>query len=175
MSPHYLDVTGTDMLDIAAASQLEGIVAKRPDSRYEPGRRSRAWTKTALRLTQEVVIGGWTPGEGRRARGLGGLLLGVHDQADGRLRYVGNVGTGFTQRALDDLQNLLHELARDSSPFDDLVPTLYARRARWVQPRLVGKVEHRAWTSDNRLRHPSWRGLRPDRRSTDISAAFQHT
>lgn len=95
-------------------------------------------------------------------------------QADGRLRYVGNVGTGFTQRMLDDLQNLLVDLVRDSSPFDDLLPALYARRARWVQPRLVGEVEHRVWTSDNRLRHPSWRGLRPDRAPTQIAAAF-HT
>ena len=92
--PHYLDIEPAALLDVATEHGLEGVVSKRVTSRYEPGRRSHAWIKTPLRHTQEVIVGGWTTGQGRRAGGLGALLLGVHDRADGRLHYVGHVGTG---------------------------------------------------------------------------------
>ena len=170
--PHYLDTEPAALLEVAAEHGLEGVVAKRADSRYEPGRRSRAWIKTPLRRTQEVIIGGWTSGEGRRAGGLGALLLGVHDSSDGRLRYVGHVGTGFTDRALREMLSRLEGIERPGSPFDEPVPREYARLARWVEPQLVGEVEHRQWTPDNRLRHPSWRGLRPDRERGEVKAAF---
>ncbi|GAB3451303.1 hypothetical protein GCM10027436_49040 [Actinophytocola sediminis] len=170
--PHYLDVEPDTMLAVAAEHGLEGVVSKRVDSRYLPGRRSRAWIKTPLRQTQEVIVGGWTAGGGRRADGLGSLLMGVRDRADGRLRYVGHVGTGFSDRVLRDLLATVLAIEVAESPFDEPVPAADARAARWVRPELVGEVEHRQWTPDNRLRHPSWRGLRPDRRPDEITAAF---
>ena len=142
-------------------------MAKRRTSRYEPGRRSAAWLKTALLTTQEVLIGGWTAGEGRRSGTLGALLLGARDPA-GRLRYLGNVGTGFTDSMLRALAAQLEPLRRAGSPFDDEVPREHARGAHWVSPRLVGEVVYRTLTSDQRLRHAAWRGLRPDRDPEEI-------
>jgi bifunctional non-homologous end joining protein LigD len=166
---HYLDTPGTELLDIAREHGLEGVVAKRIHSRYRPGTRSREWIKTPLRLTQEVVIGGWTPGEGRRSETIGSLLLGVHDGE--RLAYAGHVGTGFTRQTLRDMEERLHPLRRRTSPFDTEVPRDRARKAQWVEPVLVGEVEHRQWTADRRLRHPSWRGLRPDREPEEAEIA----
>lgn len=165
--PHYTDMTGDELLTIATEHGLEGIVAKHLRSRYLPSKRSRDWIKTPLRQTQEVVIGGWVPGQGRRSGTLGSLLLGVHD-ASGALRYSGHVGTGFTDTALAELQHQLEPIATTVAPFADPVPREYARRAHWVQPVLVGEVEHRQWTTDGRLRHPSWRGLRPDRSPDEV-------
>ncbi len=139
---------------------LEGVMAKQRDSTYATGRRSRAWIKIKHHKTQEVVIGGWTPGTGRRAGGIGALLLGLPD-GEG-LRYVGKVGTGFTDAVLDDLAALLGGIETDDSPLRD-VPRPDAKAAHWVEPRLVGEVEFAEWTSTDRLRQPSWRGLRPDK------------
>ncbi|MGH3565688.1 MAG: non-homologous end-joining DNA ligase [Pseudonocardia sp.] len=160
--PAVTDMGGVRMLEVARAHGLEGVVAKRRTARYEPGRRSSAWVKTALFHTLEVVIGGWTVGEGRRAATLGALLLGAYDDR-GRLCFLGHVGTGFTEPALRDLLARLGPLARAGSPFDDAVPSPEARRARWVHPELVGEVVYRTFTRDRRLRHASWRGLRADR------------
>ncbi|WP_250558602.1 non-homologous end-joining DNA ligase [Pseudonocardia lacus] len=160
--PSFTDVTGAQLLEVARAHRLEGIVAKRRRSRYEPGRRSATWIKTALMTTQEIVLGGWTPGSGRRASTLGALLLGAHDD-EGSLRFLGHVGTGFTDAVLHDLLGRLQPLERRTSPFDEEVPREYARRARWVDPVLVGEVVYRSMTHDGRLRHAVWRGLRPDR------------
>jgi bifunctional non-homologous end joining protein LigD len=165
--PSFSDVTGAALLEIARGHGLEGIVAKRRAGRYEPGRRSPGWVKTALVRTLEVLIGGWTPGEGRRARTFGSLLLGAHD-TDGSLRYLGHVGTGFTDAVLDQLLERLRPLVRPSSPFDETVPREHARHARWVEPVLVGEVEYRLITRDGRLRHASWRGLRADRAPAEI-------
>lgn len=161
------DVAGAQLLDVARLHGLEGVVGKRCASRYDPGRRSAAWVKTALLTTQEVLIGGWRPGQGRRDRGVGSLLLGAHD-GEGRLRYLGNVGTGFTDRMLADLLARLGPLARDRGPFEE-IPREDARGARWVEPELVGEVEFRTWTHDGRLRHASWRGLRPDKDPDDVT------
>ncbi|EID56538.1 non-homologous end-joining DNA ligase [Saccharomonospora xinjiangensis] len=165
---HYTHVSGAELLGVAAQHGLEGVVAKRLDSIYRPGMRSRSWVKTPLRATQEVVVGGWVSGEGRRSGTLGALLLGAYT-ADGSLCYVGHVGTGFTEAALADLLARLRPLARPSSPFATPVPRDRARHAHWVEPALVGEVEHRQWTTDRRLRHPSWRGLRPDRDPHEIT------
>jgi bifunctional non-homologous end joining protein LigD len=151
--PSFPDVGGDQLLDIARAHRLEGVVAKRRHARYEPGRRSPAWVKTALFRTQEVIVGGWTAGEGRRTRTFGSLLLGAH---------LGHVGTGFNEAALGDLMARLRPLARPTSPFVE-VPREHVRQARWVEPVLVGEVEYRVMTRDGRLRHASWRGLRADR------------
>jgi bifunctional non-homologous end joining protein LigD len=144
---------------------LEGVVCKRLDSVYTPGRRSASWIKVKHQRTQEVVIVGWEPAEGRRAGEIGALLLGVH--LNGMLRYAGQVGTGFSDRALADLRVRLAplEIAR---PAVAGVPRAYARSARWVRPELVGEVAFGQWTRESRLRHPSWRGLRPDKVATDV-------
>jgi len=160
--PSHSEVDGRQLLEVARLHGLEGVVGKRLDSRYQPGRRSPAWTKTALWTTQEVVIGGWTVGQGNRAGTLGALLLGAYDD-QGRLRYLGDVGTGFTDRMLQDLLARLVAIEQQRSPFDDPVPREHARRAHWVYPRLVGEVEYRNLTGDRRLRHAAWRGLRPDK------------
>jgi bifunctional non-homologous end joining protein LigD len=164
--PSFSEVHGEDVLAVAEDYGLEGVVAKRVTSRYEPGRRSAAWVKVPLLRTQEVLIGGWRPGDGRRAGTIGSLLLGV--RCDDGVHYVGKVGTGFTHSALLDLQQRLRPLERAESPFVDAVPADHARRAHWVRPELVGEVEYRTWTTDRRLRHSSWRGLRPDKDPDDV-------
>jgi bifunctional non-homologous end joining protein LigD len=153
---------GEAVLAAAREHGLEGVVAKRMDSRYEPGRRSRAWIKTALTHTMDVVIGGWRPGEGHRSGTIGSLLLGAYD-GEGRLRYLGHVGTGFTRRTLGELYSGLSWLERDTSPFAGDVPREHARQARWVGPRFVAEVAYRGVTREGRLRAPSWRGLRADK------------
>ncbi len=145
---------------------LEGVLAKRLDSRYTPGRRTRDWIKVKNVRTQEVIIGGWRPGKGRRAGTIGSLLLGL--PSDAGLRYVGQVGTGFTDAALDEMSGRLGRLARKTSPFSPDVPRADARDARWVRPVLVGEVAFGEWTADDRLRHPSWRGLRPDKAPGEV-------
>jgi bifunctional non-homologous end joining protein LigD len=156
---------GAAALAGAVRRHTEGIVAKRVDSRYSPGRRSPAWLKIKNFRTQEVVVGGWTPGQGNRSDTIGSLLLGV-PAADG-LAYVGQVGTGFSRATLVDLQRRLGHGVR-SSPFAGPVPSRDARNARWVAPELVGEVAFSEWTRDGRLRHPSWRGLRPDKSPGEV-------
>jgi bifunctional non-homologous end joining protein LigD len=166
---HQTTVDGQRMLEVARAHHLEGVVAKRLRSRYEPGRRSRNWIKTALLNSQEVIIGGWKPGDGRRAGMIGSLLLGAHDPA-GRLAYLGKVGTGFTDAMLRDLQELLGPLSRADNPFGTAVPREDAKGVRWVDPRLVGEVEYRVVSPDGRLRHAAWRGLRSDKSPDEVAA-----
>lgn len=155
------DIDPNELLAVVAEQRLEGLVAKRLHSRYQPGQRSRDWIKHPLIKTQEVLVGGWRPGKGGRAGRIGGLLLGAHDK-DGRLRYIGDVGTGFTDRVLHELMDLVTPLERPTSPFHDEVPADRRRGALWVEPRLVGQVVYRQFTSDHRLRHTAWRGLRHD-------------
>jgi bifunctional non-homologous end joining protein LigD len=154
-------------LDSSRRLGLEGVVCKRLSSPYRPGRRSSEWTKVKNLTAVEVIIGGWKAGAGRRAGTIGSLLLGAHDR-DGRLLFVGHVGTGFTQAMLDDLHERLTPLERPESPFAVPVPREHARDAHWVEPRLVGEVQYAEVTGDGRLRHPSWRGLRPDREPDDV-------
>ncbi|MEK6342316.1 MAG: non-homologous end-joining DNA ligase, partial [Curtobacterium sp.] len=130
---------------------LEGVVAKKRGSRYAEGRRSEAWLKVKRHATQEVVVGGWKPGAGRRAGGIGSLLLGVPGPEG--LEYVGKVGTGFRDRDLDEIARALEPLASGTSPFVD-VPRPDARDAQWVRPVRVGEVEFAEWTGDGRLRQP---------------------
>jgi bifunctional non-homologous end joining protein LigD len=165
--PQYTDVDGRQLREVARQHGLEGVVGKRLTSRYEPGRRSPAWTKTALLRTQEILICGWTPGAGRRTGTLGALLMGAYDD-EGKLRYLGDVGTGFTDWMLDDLLTRLAALEQPGSPFNEPVPREHARRARWVRPALVGEVEYRTLTPDRRLRHAAWRGLRADKDPAEV-------
>jgi bifunctional non-homologous end joining protein LigD len=159
---------GADVVDASRARGLEGVVAKRRTSRYLPGRRSDAWVKVKNFRTQEVVIGGWSEGEGRRAASFGSLLLGI-PRADGRLEYVGNVGTGFDDDALRDVLARLRALELDRSPFAGTVGPFRGRRTRFVSPELVGEVRFSEWTDDGRLRQSSWRGLRLDKNATEVA------
>ncbi|GLH96870.1 ATP-dependent DNA ligase [Phytohabitans aurantiacus] len=155
-------ITGADMLVAARESGLEGVVAKRLTSTYRPGQRSQDWIKTALERSAEVIVCGWKPGAGRRLGMIGSVMLGAYDE-QGRLVYVGHVGTGFTEAALRELAALLEPLAIDASPLDVPAPREHSRDARWIEPVLVAEVVYRTLTPDGRLRHPSWRGLRPDK------------
>lgn len=157
---------GAAVLAASVEQGLEGVVGKPLDSRYHPGRRG-PWIKVKNVRHQEVVIAGWLPGAGHRADMIGSLILGVPGE-DGRLRYAGNVGTGFTEAALAALARRLAPLARDTVPFPAGVPREVERRARWVEPALAGEVAFAEWTPDGVLRHPSWRGLRLDKRPGDI-------
>lgn len=166
VSPFFADADGSDVLAAAREQGLEGVVAKRLDSTYEPGRRSRAWVKVPLVSRQEVVVGGWRPGAGSREGTIGALLLGAYDETG--LRYLGDVGTGFDAATLRDLQRRLEPLRIDACPFVNAVPRERARHARWVEPRLVGEVAYRSWTLEGRLRHSSWQGLRMDKEPHEV-------
>ncbi|MBD7997202.1 ATP-dependent DNA ligase [Oerskovia gallyi] len=148
---------------------LEGVVAKRRTSTYTAGRRSRSWIKVKHSHSQEVVVVGWRPGHGDRSHLVGSLLLAVPD--DEGLRYVGRVGSGFTEKERRDLVTRLGRIERVTNPALD-VPTADASDARWVTPHLVGEVDYADWTSapdgDGKLRHAVWRGWRPDKSPEDV-------
>lgn len=162
-APAHREGEGRALLDASKQQDLEGIVAKRLDSPYDPGRRSAAWIKVKNHAAQDVVVGGYTPGEGGRARSLGALCVGV--QEDGRLKYAGKVGTGFTQHTLGTVLSELHSLEREDSPFDGRQPP---RDTRFVEPRLVARVEFREWTRAGTLRAPAFKGLRDDVDPADV-------
>ena len=152
-------------LETGRLLQLEGVVAKRRNSTYQPGRRAHTWLKIKLHRAQEVVIGGWRPGQGRRSGGVGSLLMGIPTEAG--LHYVGRVESGFNDRQLDEMQSRLEKLSRKTAPFID-VPREDARDAHWVTPSLVGEVTYGELTGPGRLRHPVWRGLRPDKLPREV-------
>jgi bifunctional non-homologous end joining protein LigD len=149
---------GAALLEATKAQGLEGLVAKRLDCPYTPGRRAHGWVKVKNVNRADVVVGGWLPGEGTRGGRLGALVVGVHD-ADGELRYAGRVGTGFDQRELERLGGLLGELAADESPFTGRQPP---KETRFVEPSLVAAVDFSEWTQAGTLRQPSYKGLRDD-------------
>jgi bifunctional non-homologous end joining protein LigD len=155
---------GARLFEATKAQGLEGIVAKRLDSVYEPGRRTGAWIKVKHTISQELVIGGWIPGAGRRSERIGALLMGYY--ADRRLRYAGRVGTGFTEATLDDLAKRLAPLRQEHIPFDP-APKL-PREAVFVEPRLVAEIAIREWTSDRIMRAPSFKGIRTDRDAEQV-------
>jgi bifunctional non-homologous end joining protein LigD len=155
---------GERLLEATESQGLEGVVAKRLDSHYEPGRRTGAWLKIKHVRRQELVIGGWIPGEGRRARRIGALLMGYH--RDGTFVYAGRVGTGFTEKTLTELHARLEPLRRDTSPFGS-APKL-PREAVFVEPSLVAEIEFREWTNEGVLRAPSFKGLREDKSPREV-------
>ncbi len=156
-APAYHRGEGKALLVATRELGIEGVVAKRLDSTYLPGQRNSSWVKVKNVNEQDVVIGGWTPGEGGRARSLGALAVGVYD--DGKLAYAGKVGTGFTEKTLALLQRELAPLRRDSSPFAGRQPP---KGTIFVEPRLVARVELREWTRSGTMRAPSFKGLRDD-------------
>jgi bifunctional non-homologous end joining protein LigD len=166
-TPGYSAGYAKELLAASAEQKLEGIVLKRLDSRYAPGKRTGAWLKVKNVGRQEFVIGGWQPGEGRRRDRLGSILLGYFDQTeDGpRLRYAGKVGTGFSDRDLDDLIERLRPLERKKNPF---AGGRGPRQARYVEPRLVAEVEFRELTAEGMVRHGSFKGLRDDKPAGDV-------
>lgn len=164
--PDVLPGDGPEAMEYARKKRWEGVVAKKLDSTYQPGRRSKAWIKDKVWNTQEVVIGGWRQGEGGRSSGIGSLILGI--PAEGGLQFVGRVGTGFTDKALAELNKTLKPLETDESPFNERLPRPDAKGVTFVRPDLVGEVRYSERTSDNRLRQPSWRGLRPDKEPDEV-------
>jgi bifunctional non-homologous end joining protein LigD len=166
---------GAALWNLVQERDLEGIVAKQLGSPYRPGKRSREWAKVRNRRGQELVIGGWMPGEGSRGGRVGSLLLGYYD--DDRFAYAGGVGTGFTQAMLDELTKRLRPLERPDSPFElgEDPKIKYAQRARdrgagpvWVEPELVAEVEFTEWTNEGTLRQPSFKGLRDDKDPREV-------
>jgi bifunctional non-homologous end joining protein LigD len=152
-------MTGTGAQAFAESKRLglEGILCKRLDGQYLAGRRDRSWTKVKNLRTQEVVIVGWRPGTGRLAGRIGSLLLAINDEG-GRLVYVGNVGTGFTDQMLADLAGQFSSLTTAEPAV-----TAAVSDAVWLRPELVGEVVFSEWTGEGRLRQPAWRGLRDDK------------
>jgi bifunctional non-homologous end joining protein LigD len=163
---HFVNADPTAVMTAARGQGLEGIIAKRLTSTYQSGRRSTDWIKVPFNQSQEVVVIGYKPGGGRRAGTVGSLLTAVTGP-DGRLSYSGGVGTGFTQAMLAQLQTMLAPLAR-STPAVPGIPRVDARGAYWVEPAIVGEVSFRNWTGDGKMRHPSWRGLRPDKSPAQV-------
>ncbi len=172
-TPHlrYVDHVrddGETMHDAARELGFEGIVAKRADSVYEPGARSRLWLKVKDVNEQEFVVGGYTEGEGSRKRTFGGLLIGCYD-ADGGLRFASSVGSGLTDAALGRIAAKLKELETDDAPFINPPSTVGGRwnagratRCLWVRPELVARVKFASWTRDGGLRAPVFVGMRDD-------------
>jgi bifunctional non-homologous end joining protein LigD len=159
---------GAALLQAATEQHLEGIMAKRLDSRYAPGRRTRDWLKVKTHGEQEFVIAGFTKGTGRRASSFGSLVLGYYQ--GGELVYAGNVGTGFSSREIDRLLEKLRPLKRATSPFREVpkMPKVRKSDVIWVEPKLVCEVEFAEWTHDGRLRAPSYKGLREDKAAEDV-------
>jgi bifunctional non-homologous end joining protein LigD len=155
---------GVGFHQAAVENHLEGIIGKRETSRYQPGRRTDDWRKIKILKRQDCVILGWTPGQGGRGGAFGALLLGAYRRGD--LIWVGQVGTGFTDRMLEDLMRRLHAIEQDQPPIDGRA-LREVRGARWVRPELVCDVEYLQMTGAGKLRAPSFKGLRPDKLPED--------
>src|SRR2546421_9526472 len=159
---------GAALLQAATEQRMEGIVAKRLDSRYVQGKRTRDWLKIKTHGEQEFVIAGFTKGTGRRASSFGSLVLAYYQS--GELVYAGNVGTGFNSREIDKLLDKLRPLKRATSPFREVpkMPKVRKSDVIWVEPKLVCEVEFAEWTHDGRLRAPSYKGLREDKAAEEV-------
>ncbi len=164
--PDHVVGHGSQVLEAAKAQGLEGVMAKRLDCPYDPGRRANNWLKVKLVQRQELVVCGWVPGTGRRRDLIGALVLGVHE--DDGLRYAGKVGTGFTQAELDRLAGLLGPLEQPASPLTATGRAKPPREAIWVAPRYLAEVEFAEWSPDGQPRHPSYKGLRDDKPAWEV-------
>ena len=161
--PGYYAGEGSDLLAASKRQGLEGVVAKRLRSAYEPGRRGAAWLKIKNLRSQEVVIGGWLPGKGRRSGTIGALLAGYYEGEE--LRFAGKVGTGFREQDLDLLSERLSSLRREESPFSGRQPE---RGSIFAEPELVAEVEFGEWTREGTMRHPAYKGLREDKPAREV-------
>jgi bifunctional non-homologous end joining protein LigD len=171
-----LQGTREELLQVARQFQLEGLIAKRPESVYESGRRSGAWLKVKLTQQQEFVIGGYTPPEGSRMY-FGSLLVGYYGPEG--LLFAGRVGTGFSEKALEPLYEGMQKIKRATCPFVNLpekrrgrwgqrITPAVMQRCEWVEPVLVAQVKFTEWTSDDQLRQPVFLGLRTDKMAKDV-------
>jgi bifunctional non-homologous end joining protein LigD len=163
----YVQGEGTTLYEAACAQNLEGIVAKRLGTSYRPGKRGKDWLKVKTTIETDLVIGGWSAGEGSRSKSFGALLVGAYE--GDKLRYVGSVGSGFSQKTLDALMPQLQERATDEMPFNEDPRAMgqgrFGKPIRdpvWVAPELIARVEFRELTSVGRLRAPTFKGLRGD-------------
>ena len=161
---------GDALFKVAQQRQLEGIVAKRVDSTYKSGRRTRDWLKLKTELNDEFLVAGFTRGTGRRADTFGALVLAVREGSG--LRYVGNVGTGFNDAEIRRLLKLMKPLQRETSPFAEppKMPRVRKGDVEWVEPRLIAQVRYGEWTHDGHLRHPAYLGLRDDKEPEEVTA-----
>ena len=159
---------GAALLEAAREQGLEGVIAKRADSRYAEGKRTRDWLKVKTHGRQEFVVAGYTKGQGRRAGRFGSLVLAV--SRDGELEWVGNCGTGFTEDEIDQLLGKLRPLERRDSPFREVpkMPKIRKGDVVWLEPKLVAEVEFAQWTHDGHLRAPVYQGLRGDKAPEDV-------
>jgi bifunctional non-homologous end joining protein LigD len=165
--PAFIGISGADAQAVSKANGLEGIMAKRLASRYEPGRRTASWLKIKNLLRQEFVVGGWKPGEGNRTSLIGSLLVGVYGPEG--LTFAGHVGTGFTSQSLRMLTDLLTPLRRDAPPFGSTVPPEHARGVVWVEPQVVIEATFGLWTTAGRLRAASFMGVRTDKDPAEVT------
>jgi bifunctional non-homologous end joining protein LigD len=174
-TPSYHVGDGQELLDAARERRLEGVVAKRLDSPYRPGRRSDDWIKVRNWHRQEFVIGGFMPGQGGRSGRVGSLLVGFYDSTADEARsmersplfvYAGGVGSGFTHDEVECLTRILTARSRDTTPFDVGAPK--RRGARFCDPELVCEVQFSEWTQEGTLRQPSYKGLREDKDARDV-------
>ncbi len=162
---------GEALLEMVRDNQLEGLVAKRLDSTYQPGRRAPQWRKVKVRLHQEFVVGGWSFGKKSRSSTIGSLFVGYYE--DGRFRYAGRVGSGLSQAEITRLLGIFAPLVRDDCPFAELPDEPEARTATWLDPDVVVEVAFADWSSGTRLRQPSYLGQRIDTDPTTIIREHQ--
>ena len=170
---------GLGLFEVVRHNGIEGIVAKRRDSRYDPGKRSDSWLKVKATQNDEFVIGGYTVGSGARASTFGSLVLGYYKDGASKLTYVGHAGSGFDDRTLKSVYERLQALRTDACPFDSEVPTfgMWRRPGKadgpisWVKPDLVAQVKYAEITSDGILRAPVFLGIREDKAARDVVSA----
>ncbi|WP_249353617.1 non-homologous end-joining DNA ligase [Rhodococcus sp. USK13] len=160
--PHWLGLSGETMLGVARETGMEGVVFKKVSSIYLPGRRTRSWVKTLIRQRMSAVVIAWVAGGGAQRNVVGSLVLGAYDD-EGVLRYIGQVGTGFTASMRRQLRDQLGELERPTSPIPSTsAHTDAPRGVHWVEPRVVVDVEFREFSEGGGLRHSSYKGQRSD-------------
>lgn len=163
-TPAYSVGSGLELLTASRNLGLEGVIAKKLDHPYEPGKRSGAWVKIKNQKRQELVIAGWVPGQGARSGKIGALLVGYYDTHK-NLHYAGAVGTGFTAATLNKLATSLLPLQQKENPFFEQPPQ---KDINFVQPKLIGEFEFTEWTPNHTLRHPSFKGLRTDKQPYEV-------